>query len=113
MKNKMVFIFLVVIISFVFDLYFLNQNNTLIYDKIKCVVCNGQSIKDSQSEFAENIKIFVKNKQKLGKSEKEILEMLRQKYGDEILINPELNLKTLMLWIFPSFFFLLILKKIF
>jgi len=97
------------------------NNNILLIDKIsknlRCLICQGQSIYDSQSDFAISMKLLIKNKIKEGKSEDQIYDLLKSKYGEWIVYDPEINKKTLILWIFPLILFifggLLIIRKVF
>ena len=84
---------------------------------LRCLICQGQSVYDSQSDFALSIKKLIKNKLEDGRSEKQIYEYLKNKYGEWIVYDPEFNKKNLMLWIFPLILFisggLLIYRKVF
>ena len=84
---------------------------------LRCLICQGQSVYDSQSDFALSIKKLIKNKLEDGESKKQIYEYLKNKYGEWIVYDPEFNKKNLMLWIFPLILFisggLLIYRKVF
>ena len=69
--------------------------------ELRCMTCQNQSVYDSESEFANDIKIIVKEKFNEGLSEKEIKIFLTERYGEYILFKPYFNLKNLLLWIFP------------
>ena len=73
---------------------------------LRCLICQGQSVYDSDSEFANSIKILVDKKIKEGQGKKEIYEYLKGRYGEWILYDPEFNKNTYFLWIFPVIFFL-------
>ena len=73
----------------------------LIHKNLRCLVCQGQSISDSNSDFAITLKMVVKDLIKNGKSEDEIYDFLSEKYGDWILYNPKLNAGNLLLWSLP------------
>ena len=75
------------------------------------MTCQNQSVYDSDSEFARDIKFLVKEKLNEGMSEKEIKFFLTERYGEYILFKPYFNLKNLLLWLFP--FILLIFSIIF
>ena len=83
-----------------------NLNNKILKN-IRCLVCQGQSVYDSESEFSSTIKLLVKNKINEGKSEKQIYEFLRERYGDWVIFEPELNKNTYILWLLPLLLFLL------
>ena len=74
---------------------------------LRCLICQGQSIYDSNSEFALTIKSVVKDKISEGKNEKEIYDFLSEKYGDWILLNPPLKKNSYVLWFLPYFLFVL------
>ena len=84
---------------------------------LRCLICQGQSVYDSQSDFALSMKILISKKIKEGKSEKQIYEYLKNQYGEWIVYDPEFNRKNLILWLFPLILFifggLLIYRKVF
>ncbi len=84
---------------------------------IRCLICQGQSIDDSNSDFAINIKYVILKKLNEGSSEDEIYDFLKSKYGDWIVYKPEFKLYNLLLWSIPYFIFfiggILIYQKIF
>ena len=84
---------------------------------LRCLICQGQSVYDSQSDFALSMKILISKKIKEGKSEKQIYEYLKNQYGEWIVYDPEFNKKNIVLWIFPLILFtfggLLIYRKVF
>ena len=100
--------------------------NTLKADEIKiqnkitknlrCLICQGQSVYDSDSEFAISLKLVVKNKIEEGFTEDQIYKFLTNKYGEWILYDPQFNKNTYILWFLPLLIFLfggaIILKKI-
>jgi cytochrome c-type biogenesis protein CcmH len=85
-----------------------------ILKNIRCLICQGQSVYDSESEFASSIKLIVDRKINEGMREDSIYEFLREKYGDWIIYEPKLNKNTYILWLLPLLLFLLggaIIKK--
>ncbi|MDC1160044.1 cytochrome c-type biogenesis protein CcmH [Candidatus Pelagibacter sp.] len=84
-----------------------NDIKSKILKNIRCLVCQGQSVYDSESEFSDSIKLLVKKKIIEGKSEEQIYEFLRDKYGDWIIYDPKLNKNTYILWLLPLLLFLL------
>ena len=85
-----------------------NENlNNQILKNLRCLVCQGQTVQDSNSEFALIIKSVVKDKIKEGNSEKEIYKFLSEKYGDWILLNPPLKKNSYLLWFLPYLLFIL------
>ena len=81
-----------------------SQLEIKIFKNIRCLVCQGQSIADSNSDFAQTIKSVVSDKISQGKNEKEIYNFLSSKYGDWIVYKPSLNIPNLMLWVIPYLF---------
>tara|TARA_Y100000816_G_scaffold75781_1_gene51322 strand:- start:372 stop:749 length:378 start_codon:yes stop_codon:yes gene_type:complete len=94
-----------------------NQDVDNISKNLRCLICQGQSVYDSQSDFALTIKMLIKNKLQEGESEDEIYDYLKTLYGEWIVYDPEFNKKNLLLWVFPLILFifggLLIYKKVF
>ena len=84
--------------------------------KIRCTVCQSQSIDDSDSELARDLRILIKEKLKEGQTEKEITNYLVERYGEFILFKPKFSAKTYILWLSPIFiilFGLFLIKGIF
>ena len=77
-----------------------------ILKNIRCLICQGQSVYDSESDFAFSIKLMVEKKINNGLSEKQIYEFLREKYGEWILYDPKLSKNTYILWLLPLLLFL-------
>ena len=73
---------------------------------LRCLICQGQSIYDSQSDFAESMKLVVKQKIQSGMSEEEIYSFFKIQYGEWILYDPQLNTKNFALWLLPILVFL-------
>lgn len=73
---------------------------------LRCVVCQNQSIYDSNAPLAEDMRRLVRKRVEAGDSDDETREYLRARYGDYVLMSPPLQLNTLLLWVGP---FLLIL----
>ena len=106
MKIKIIFtIFLVNFYSIALSNEIIDENK--IHKNLRCLVCQGQSISDSNSEFAITLKIVVRDLIDQGKSEKEIYKFLSDKYGDWILYKPKLNLENFLLWSLPYIILLL------
>ena len=74
---------------------------------LRCLICQGQSVYDSDSEFANSMKIIVDKKLKEGFSEDQIYDFFKEKYGEWILYDPELNKNTYILWLLPILIFLI------
>ena len=74
---------------------------------IRCLICQGQSIYDSQSDFSISMRLVIKKKLEEGLTEKEIYDFLKDKYGQWISYEPEFNKKTFILWILPILLFII------
>ena len=95
---------LCLVIFFNFSVYATSNeilNESQIHKNLRCLVCQGQSIADSNSEFAQTLKMVVKDLIKQGKTEDEIYNFLSDKYGDWILYKPKFNYENILLWSFP------------
>ena len=81
-------------------------NQNIIHKNLRCLVCQGQSVADSNSDFAQTIKLVVKDLIDEGKTEDEIYLFMSEKYGDWIVYKPSLNKTNFLLWFIPflSFF---------
>ena len=87
-----------------------------ILKNIRCLICQGQSVYDSESDFASSIKLIVNKKIDGGLSEEQVYKFLREKYGDWVIYEPKLNKNTFVLWLLPLLLFLtggaIVYKKI-
>ena len=115
---KYINFFLVILVIFNFNL--LKADEIKLQNKItknlRCLICQGQSVYDSDSEFAISLKLVVKNKIDEGFTEDQIYKLLAEKYGDWILYGPQFNKNTYFLWFLPLLIFLfggaIIMKKL-
>ena len=98
----------------------LAENNVELKNKIskniRCLICQGQSVYDSQSDFAISIKLVIEKKLNEGLNENEIYEFLKNQYGQWITYDPEFNKNTFILWTLPILLFFIggaiILRKL-
>ncbi len=81
----------------------INVNNRTreISQNVRCLVCQNQSIDESSSELAKDLKVLIREKLISGESDEEIYRFLRDRYGNYILLKPPLNLNTVILWFLP------------
>ena len=108
MRTIKVTILILFFINLISSWSYSNENlSNKIYKNLRCLVCQGQSIAASNSEFALTVKSVVNDKLKDGLSEKEVYEFLADKYGDWILYNPPLKEESYLLWLFPYVFFII------
>ena len=102
MKLKLFSIIFFLSINFCFAANQLGDENK-IYKNLRCLVCQGQSVADSNSDFAQTLKMVVKDLISQEKTDEEIYHFLSEKYGDWKLYKPKLNLENFFLWFFPYF----------
>ena len=100
------------IIFFVFSFNHLKANNdenltSKITKNLRCLICQGQSVYDSDSEFANSLKILVDMKIEEGLSENQIYDFFKDKYGEWILYDPIFHKNTYFLWLLPLLMFFL------
>ena len=106
MNTNKIFFFAIVFFNLFFTYLSSNENmKNKIYKNLRCLVCQGQSIADSNSDYALTVKSVVDDKINEGLGEKEIYNFLSDKYGDWILYDPPLKPKTFLLWVLPYLFF--------
>ena len=78
-----------------------------IYDEIRCLVCNGQSLDESQAVLAIAMRERIKKDLQNGLSQESILNNLQHQYGDKILMAPPVRADTYFLWLAPFIIFIL------
>ena len=110
------------LVSVTFLIYFSSSDlkaknlETEITKNLRCLICQGQSVYDSDSEFANSLKILVEKKLNEGLDEKQIYAYLKNKYGDWILYDPGFSKNTYFLWLLPILMFIfggaIILRKV-
>ena len=117
MKLKILLIFFIFYTQSLFGIGKTIDPNT-IHKNLRCLVCQGQSISDSNSDFAQTIKLVVKDLIDEGKTEDEIYSFMSDKYGEWIVFKPQLNTQNSLLWILPyvalilgGFFIFTLVKK--
>jgi len=89
-----------------------------ISQNIRCLVCRNQSIDESNSELAKDLRVLIKEKVTNGYNDQEIYNYLSDRYGDYILLKPPFKINTVLLWLLPflilicgSFFVIRFFKK--
>ena len=119
LKKKFIKIFFIFLFQFLINIaYAVDPEEILINKKqeitarnisknIRCMVCQNQSIDESDAPLAKDLRILIRNKIQEGKTDKEIYKFLTDRYGDFILLKPPLKLSTIALWFLPLFFFLI------
>ena len=116
-KKKFLFV-LLIFFSFFYNYSLANTSEQVdkISKNLRCLICQGQSVYDSQSDFALSMKILIRNKIDEGKNDEQIYKYLKTKYGEWIVYDPEINKNTFLLWVLPLILFvfgaILIIKKV-
>ena len=71
--------------------------------ELKCLECEGQNVYESNSNFSQSIKAYIRKELTRGTDSRDIINDLHQKYGDEILMTPPVQTNTYVLWMLPFF----------
>ena len=117
MKIKILIFIIIWLVSF-FNFSYADNSEKVdqISKNLRCLICQGQSVYDSQSDFALSMKILIQNKIDEGKNDEQIYDFLKSKYGEWIVYDPEINKNTVLLWILPLILFvfgaILIIRKV-
>ena len=117
-KTFIIFLFICLVQFFSNNSYTVEPNEILknqkqelrarnISKNIRCMVCQNQSIDESNAPLAKDLRILIRNKIKDGKKDEEIYKFLTDRYGDFILLKPSFKLNTLALWLLPFVFVLI------
>ncbi len=97
-------IFLFLFLLFITKQVFADEDLKIkIFKNVRCLVCQGQSIYESNSDFAIDLKNIISKKLSSGESEIQIYQFLISRYGEWIIFTPMWSWHTLILWIFPIF----------
>ena len=80
---------------------------------LRCVVCQNQSIDDSDASLARDLRIVVRDRLLAGDSDKEVTNYVVSRYGDFVLLRPPFKAATLVLWLGPLIFCLLALLALY
>ncbi len=117
MKIKILIFIIIWLVSF-FNFSYADNSEKVdqISKNLRCLICQGQSVYDSQSDFALSMKILIQNKIDEGKNDEQIYNFLKSTYGEWIVYDPEINKNTVLLWVLPLILFIfggiLILRKV-
>ena len=69
--------------------------------ELRCLVCQNQSIDDSDAPLAHDLRVLVRERLKAGDSDAEVLDFVVARYGEFVLLKPPLSTATLLLWLMP------------
>ena len=120
LKIKILIILILTCLSFkntAISSSFSEEETINITKNLRCLICQGQTIHESNSDFAESMKRYIKSELENGKTNDEVFSSLIEKYGQWIVYDPGISRNTLLLWASPLLLFLIggviIAKKIF
>jgi cytochrome c-type biogenesis protein CcmH len=87
----------------------LEKRFQLLTYELRCPKCQNQNLADSNSELSLDLKQVIYEKLLAGETDQQIIEFMKQRYGEFILFNPELNQSNAFLWAGPFIFLLIVL----
>jgi cytochrome c-type biogenesis protein CcmH len=70
--------------------------------ELRCMVCQNQSIDDSDAPLARDLRVLVRDRLKAGDSDEKVLDFLTARYGEFVLLRPRLRWNTALLWLAPA-----------
>ena len=71
--------------------------------ELRCMVCQNQSIDDSNAELAKDLRLLVRERIKAGDSDEKVMDYIVSRYGEFVLLKPRIGFKTVLLWGMPVF----------
>lgn len=80
---------------------------------LRCLVCQNESIDDSNAPLAKDLRLLVRERLKAGDNDKQVVDFLVARYGEFVLLKPQFNEQTLILWLAPAFIVLIAALAIF
>ena len=107
-KKNLICIFTILVLMITTELKTEEQIETKIKNislQLRCMTCQNQSIYDSEADFSIEMKRIIKKLINEGKTEKEIIEFMVDRYGEYISFRPMMNKKNIFLWLFPFVLF--------
>lgn len=72
-----------------------------ISSQLRCLVCQNESVDDSNAPLARDLRILVRERLKAGDTDREVIDFLVARYGEFVLLKPRLNEETVLLWLAP------------
>ncbi len=79
----------------------MEKRATNLFEMIKCPICSGESLSESGSQVAYNMRKMIREKISDGYTDEQITSELRNSYGDSIIIVPPVKFSTYILWLIP------------
>ena len=80
----------------------------LIGKELRCLVCQNEDIENSNADMARDLRVLVRKMLSEGKTKDEIISYIHSRYGDFVLFNPPVRYDTLLLWLLPIIFLILL-----
>src|SRR5437016_5083952 len=84
----------------------IEQRMRALTEQLRCLVCQNETLADSRADLAEDLRKEIREQMKAGKSDREIIAFLTQRYGDFVLYKPPVKATTYLLWFGPFVFLL-------
>jgi cytochrome c-type biogenesis protein CcmH len=81
----------------------------VISQELRCLVCQNQSIDDSNADLAKDLRLIVRERLVAGESNEQVFEYVKHRFGNYVLLNPPMQRDTLFLWLAPFLMFALAL----
>jgi len=79
----------------------IEQRMRALTEQLRCLVCQNETLADSRADLAEDLRKEIREQMKAGKSDREIIAFLTQRYGDFVLYKPPVKATTYLLWFGP------------
>lgn len=79
----------------------LEERARIISKELRCLVCQNQSIDDSDAPLARDLRVLVRERLRAGESDEEVINFVVDRYGDFVLLRPPVKASTLVLWLSP------------
>ena len=80
----------------------LEQRARALSQHLRCMVCQNQSIDDSEAPLAKDLRLLVRERLKAGDSDPQVIDYMVARYGDFVLLKPRFSWQTVVLWLTPA-----------
>ena len=74
--------------------------------ELRCMVCQNQSIDDSNAELAKDLRVLVRERITAGDTDRQVMDYIVSRYGEFVLLKPRVGVNTILLWGMPAFLLL-------
>ena len=95
--------------TYEFDSPQMEADYNQLIDELRCLVCQNQNLADSDADLAKDLRRETHDMLKQGKSQREVMDFMVERYGDFVLYRPQFKTSTYLLWIGPFVLLLLVL----